>query len=75
MPSHCVTTYNHSEAPVWCLATQSPTLQTFWAGAKDGWVYKISCSLAEDDFTDMDCIAVCKEKDPVLKVRSYLRVN
>ncbi|KAJ3358995.1 hypothetical protein HDU91_005051 [Kappamyces sp. JEL0680] len=68
MSNHCVTTYNHSEAPVWCLATSSPTFDTFWAGSKDGWVYKIACSQIEDDFRDLDCIAICRESEPVLKI-------
>lgn len=34
----------------------------------DGWVYKISCSQTEGDFRDSDCIALCKEIAPVLKI-------
>jgi WD repeat-containing protein 48 len=65
MANHCFTTYNHSSSPVWCLATNSPTFNTFWAGSKDGWVYKIS----SPDEEGSECIALCKEDHPILNVR------
>ena len=73
MPNHCVATYNHIESPVWCLATNSPTLGTFWAGTKDGWVYKFSGTAQTDhDDRNIDCVALCKEPHPILSVRSGL---
>ncbi|KAJ3089985.1 hypothetical protein HK102_005000 [Quaeritorhiza haematococci] len=41
-PQRCVVTYTHNEAPVWCLASNDADLSTFFAGAKDGWVTKMS---------------------------------
>ncbi|KAJ3322576.1 hypothetical protein HDV06_002953 [Boothiomyces sp. JEL0866] len=64
MPNHCVETYNYCEDSVWCLHTNSPTFANFWAGTKDGWVYKIN---TESKY-DTDCIAICQEKDPILKI-------
>ncbi|KAJ3275217.1 hypothetical protein HDV01_000942 [Terramyces sp. JEL0728] len=64
MPNHCVETYNYAEDSVWCLHTNSPTFATFWAGTKDGWVYKIS---TESKY-DTDCIAICQEDQPILKI-------
>ncbi|KAI8925962.1 hypothetical protein BC831DRAFT_458429 [Entophlyctis helioformis] len=40
--ARCWTTYAHFEAPVWCLASGCPRLETFWAGCRDGLVTKTS---------------------------------
>jgi hypothetical protein len=67
MPTTPYSSYNYSENSVWCLATNSPTLSTFWAGAKDGWVYKINNKFIDDDEFP-DAIAICKESLPVLRI-------
>ncbi|KAI8899437.1 WD40-repeat-containing domain protein [Globomyces pollinis-pini] len=62
MPNHCLESFNHSESSIWCLTSNSPNFDTFWAGAKDGWIYKISTG------NYSECIGICKEKDSVLKI-------
>ncbi|KAJ3255043.1 hypothetical protein HK103_006663 [Boothiomyces macroporosus] len=64
MPNHCLETYNYAEDSVWCLHSNSPTFANFWAGTKDGWVYKIN---TESKY-DTDCIAICQENEPILKI-------
>ena len=67
MPNYCVSTFSNSDASVWCLETDSPTFRTFWAGTRNGWVYKIRANQnAEDNFTN--CIAICKQETPILSV-------
>jgi hypothetical protein len=63
MPSRCITTYTHSMDSIWCVASNSPTLDTFWSGGRDGWVFKISNARAEHE-----CVAICKEDAPVLDI-------
>jgi WD repeat-containing protein 48 len=67
MPTTSYATFNYSDSSVWCLASQSPTLSTFWAGARDGWVYKVNNKFLEDDDSS-DAIAICKEEHPVLRI-------
>ena len=68
MPNHCVATFsNNSDASVWCLASESPTLETFWAGTRDGWVYKIKKTVVADEYFS-DCVGLCKQDTPILKV-------
>lgn len=57
----CLKTYSHSEDSVFCLSSNSPTLDTFWSGSKDGWVFKVGRE-------DNNCIAVCREISPVFQV-------
>eukprot|EP00842_Homolaphlyctis_polyrhiza_P002465 jgi/Hompol1/3219/HPOL_001537-RA len=47
MPSRPYTTYTHFDDSVWCLASASPNLETFWAGCRDGTVTK-TCRLNLD---------------------------
>jgi WD repeat-containing protein 48 len=67
MPTTSYATYNYSESSLWCLATNSPTLSTFWAGARDGWVYKVNNKTSYDeDYSD--AIVICKEEYPILRL-------
>lgn len=67
MANHCVQTWCPSEASVWSLATNSQDINTFWAGAKDGWVYKIIQKNVDNDVYS-DCFAICKEQGPVISL-------
>lgn len=63
MPDQCVATYTHCSSSVWCLATNSSDLSTFWAGTKDGYVYKMNINKLEEDH-----VIICKEDQAVLKI-------
>ncbi|KAI8614390.1 hypothetical protein BC830DRAFT_1082008 [Chytriomyces sp. MP71] len=74
-PQRCMVTYTHYEDSVWCLYSNHPDLDTFWAGGRDGLVTKMSRrrmgggdvkSRVEDEL--VDCVAVCKETGPVHKL-------
>ncbi|KAJ3074715.1 hypothetical protein HDU98_010509, partial [Podochytrium sp. JEL0797] len=41
-PQRCMVTYTHYEDSVWCLYSNHPDLDTFWAGGRDGLVTKMS---------------------------------
>jgi WD repeat-containing protein 48 len=67
MPNHCITTYSYSDAPIWSLHSSDPNLSTFWAGGRDGWIYKIHKKQISDEYF-ADCIALGKDEAPILKV-------
>ncbi|OAJ44557.1 hypothetical protein BDV3_002264 [Batrachochytrium dendrobatidis] len=69
MPSRCYTTYTHFDEAVWCLASASPTLSTFWAGCRDGHVKKLSrLPLLASTEETAETIAICKESSPVVRI-------
>ncbi|KXS19961.1 WD40 repeat-like protein [Gonapodya prolifera JEL478] len=39
-PHRCVATWSHSASSVWSLFSTHPTLDVWWAGGKDGWIWK-----------------------------------
>ncbi|KAJ3283842.1 hypothetical protein HDU79_008734 [Rhizoclosmatium sp. JEL0117] len=41
-PQRCMVTYTQFEESVWCLYSNHPDLDTFWAGGKEGLVTKMS---------------------------------
>ncbi|KAJ3156905.1 hypothetical protein HDU86_003440 [Geranomyces michiganensis] len=62
-------TYSHFEDSVYCLYSTHPDLDTFWTGARDGWVTKVSRSKTVDTSDDlMEVVAICKEDSPVQKI-------
>ncbi|KAJ3210473.1 hypothetical protein HDU82_008053 [Entophlyctis luteolus] len=74
-PQRCMVTYTHYEDSVWCLYSNHPDLDTFWAGGRDGLVTKMSRRRVggeskgrriEDEL--VDCVAVCKESGPVSRL-------
>ncbi|KAJ3029616.1 UNVERIFIED_CONTAM: hypothetical protein HDU68_011651 [Siphonaria sp. JEL0065] len=74
-PQRCMVTYTHYEDSVWCLYSNHPDLDTFWAGGRDGLVTKMSRrriggdpkkGRMEDEL--VDCVAICKEDGPVHKL-------
>lgn len=62
MPNRCVATYSHFEDSAWTLYSNSRDLSTFWVGCRDGWVMKLRQGAS------VDCLAICKETAPVLKI-------
>ncbi|KAJ3096005.1 hypothetical protein HK100_005669, partial [Physocladia obscura] len=83
-PQRCMVTYTHYEDSVWCLYSNHPDLDTFWAGGRDGLVTKMSrrriggggagtggageSKSRRIDDELVDCVAICKENGPVNKL-------
>nr|KAJ3419673.1 hypothetical protein HK105_006646 [Polyrhizophydium stewartii] len=69
MASRCHTTFTHFDDAVWCLASCSPTLDTFWAGSRDGFVTKTSrtpVGRAAEDCAES--VVICREDAPVVRI-------
>ncbi|KAH6574117.1 hypothetical protein BASA62_002601 [Batrachochytrium salamandrivorans] len=69
MPSRCYTTYTHFDDAVWCLASASPSLETFWAGCRDGHITKMSrVHRVNSADESSESVVICKEDGPVVRI-------
>jgi WD repeat-containing protein 48 len=57
----CITNFSFFDDSVWCLYGKG-NLENFWAGTRDGKVYKLAKSI------DNECALLCQEKAPISSI-------
>ena len=71
-PNQVLWTYTHYQDSVCCLhGDDSPSLDTFWAGSRDGWVTKCK-KINTADGNPVDIIGICKEDASITSVSFLL---